>query len=263
MRFSAFCRDLCPLPAAAVAATMLASGCSGGNGANGVPAASHQTALAKHPGKSSRVEAHVALTTTVPFSQRAVHQRKIQPHEKDIAEEALQVGHAYPNRESWGYSDLRSFVRIADVDVRQQHPRHDRDHASDGYGPRRQIRSEFQHDPGRYAGRRLSMKPSPARAPEATRPAPSPVPTEIHDRRRNDGRRSRTADPGSSDDRIGHDLQTGGRSVHRTQSRRRSRRHASQERLGSRSPATSSARTPKRPRWRRPNRSIPTTSKSK
>ncbi len=106
MRFLAFCRYLRPLPAAAVAATMLASGCSGGNGASGVPATSQQTALAKHPGKSSRVEAHVALTTTVPFSQRAVHQRKIQPHEKDIAEEALQVGHAYPNRESWGYSDL-------------------------------------------------------------------------------------------------------------------------------------------------------------
>lgn len=89
-----------------IAASLLASGCSGGNGASGVPATAQQAAMAKHAGKSTRVEAHVALTTTVPFSQRAAHQHKLQPNETPIAEEALQVGHAYPHRESWGYSGL-------------------------------------------------------------------------------------------------------------------------------------------------------------
>ncbi len=89
-----------------IAASLLASGCSGGNGASGVPPTSQQAATAKHAGKSTRVEAHVALTTTMPFSQRAAHQHKLQPNETPIAEEALQVGHAYPHRESWGYSDI-------------------------------------------------------------------------------------------------------------------------------------------------------------
>ena len=95
MRFLAF-----------IVASMLVAGCSGGNGASGVPAMARQAALAKHAGKAARVAANVALTTTAPFSQRAVHQRKIQPHETPIAEEALQTGHEYPHRESWGYSNI-------------------------------------------------------------------------------------------------------------------------------------------------------------
>ena len=94
MRFLAF-----------LAAAVLAAGCSGGAAPNGVPPTSQQAASVKHPGKRTRVEARVALTTT-PFANRAMHQRQLQPHEKPIAEEALQVGHAYPHRESWGYSDL-------------------------------------------------------------------------------------------------------------------------------------------------------------
>jgi hypothetical protein len=106
MRILALSRYLRPLPAAVVAASMLASGCSGGSGTSGVIAAPQQAAMARHAGKGTRVQAQVALTSSVPFAQRATHQRKIQPHEQEIAEEALQVGHAYPNRESWGYSDL-------------------------------------------------------------------------------------------------------------------------------------------------------------
>jgi hypothetical protein len=106
MRLLDFNRNLRSLPVAVITLSILASGCSGGNGTSGVPATSQQSAIAKHAGKRTRVEAHVALTTTVPFAERAAHQRKIQPHETEIAEEALQVGHAYPNRESWGYSDL-------------------------------------------------------------------------------------------------------------------------------------------------------------
>src|SRR5271170_4036425 len=92
------------LGAALLAAALLVEGCGGGNTGSGVPAVSPQSRTPKLAKKSNRVTARIALTMLPALVRLAPPRRE--PRETPIAEEALQIGHAYPNRESWGYSNI-------------------------------------------------------------------------------------------------------------------------------------------------------------
>jgi hypothetical protein len=106
MRALTFRHPVRPLSAALLMAAMFVAGCGGGTTppASGIPAMAKHVGGPKATGKHRRVTATVALTHTAPFSRHASSARN--PHETPIAEEALQEGKAYPNRESWSYSDL-------------------------------------------------------------------------------------------------------------------------------------------------------------
>jgi hypothetical protein len=94
-----------PLSAALLVAAVSMAACGGSQpSTSGVPTmAKHVTAPAA-AGKHRRATATVSLTHMAPLSRRAASSRN--PHETPIAEEALQEGKAYPNRESWSYSDI-------------------------------------------------------------------------------------------------------------------------------------------------------------